>query len=87
MRTLLIFLIIACGILGTACENAIAPISSLIPAGDRESYPLGQVEQGDGEITIIITWGDPDSSHTDSVRVIIPRDSEWTYLWREDGIQ
>ncbi len=84
MRTLTIFLIIACGILLTSCENAIAPLSDLLPtkqvSGDQ--WPGDQATEGD--ITIIITWGSPDSSHTDSVRVIIPKNSEVTYEWREN---
>ncbi len=83
MRTLTIFLIIACGILVTSCENAIVPLSDVLPRGVRESYPLGLDEPRDGEITIIITWGSPDFAHTDSIRVIIPKGSEWTYEWRE----
>lgn len=73
MRTLTIFLIIACGILATSCESAIAPISDALPSGGRESYPLLLDDAADGEITIIITWGSPDSVHTDSLRVIIPK--------------
>ncbi len=84
MRTLAVFLAIACGVLSMSCESAIAPISDALPSGDRESYPLVLDDAADGDITIIITWGSPDSSHTDSVRVIIPKGSEWTYSWREN---
>jgi hypothetical protein len=83
-KKLLLFLILTSASFTTSCETAISPISEhLLPQGDRSPWGT-QESPSDGDITIIITWGSPDSAHTDSVRVVIPKNSECTYEWREN---
>lgn len=84
MRTLLIFLIIACGILLTSCEGAIDAINGVILGQGDSQYPWEPEEPDSGTITIIITWGDGDSPHPNIHELEIPKGSEWTYEWSEE---